>query len=976
MNAPGPSRASSTVGTSSTTRGKAEADGNDIAMADASSNGGTNGIAESDSATPEGNMTNGKGKHKEQLTVDQEIELENAFLRAEPDDNDEVLITTIKTSITNCSNFSGRRHVTLNTHPYLRRDKQSIVSYTIEARLDESGAKIGLLAKHASKGLAPLIDSDLVYAVADFETLPANLALADDLPIKVRIYGSKKIGLDKRMDFAFPAREKKKQTQAQAIEERKKAESAKMSRTTSEVDEAQQQQDEELISATLEQETNVNGRRRDVISEMFKAGSVDPAQLPVHPCPPGRKDGSMRTDLLHFQRQGLAWMIRMEHPQLPKTPQDPPVQLWKAMNDAKGEKFWYNIATKDRQRDKPKLKRGGILADEMGLGKTMQTIALICTDDTGEGVLEDPEDPDDRYDDMTLIVCPLSVLSNWDTQLKAHVGSKRMQWHIYHGEGRSLTKKQLRDFDVVITTYQAVASELAPSRGSRAQSGESDPKKVKRDDTLHHISWRRVVLDEGHVIKNRTSQMYQGCITLKAERKWILTGTPIINSAADLGAMITFTRLCRPLDDAVQWKHWVGDGKRQTEEVADILRAVVSSTTLRRTKDMSDAKGQPLVKLPKIQFFKHKVQLKPDARKLYDEIRDMSEAIVDAWVEEKGNGQRYTALLVIALRLRQLACNPSLCPESYLESVRSLKVKNKLGSLFENLNTHVIAEELKGELRRAVSKGLPCAKCGNLPDEAASTFCKHIFCFSCIERVIQKYSSCPVCALPITSTDELVLSGTSSDAASESDTTVEAEVQEQQKTHGPKLESAKTEELIRILNNTPKGVKSLVFSQWITHLNCIEPALNQAGIRTCRFEGSMSQAKRSELIKSFQSPIDINKKYKKGQTPPTVMLISLKAGALGLNLTSASQVFLMDPWWQASIEQQAIDRVFRIGQTNDVRVFQLIAEDTVEDKVLEIQDQKDKLIAQAFSGNKQGAKSSNKIESKMDDILSILNMKA
>lgn len=100
----------------------------------------------------------------------------------------------------------------------------------------------------------------------------------------------------------------------------------------------------------------------------------------------------------------------------------------------------------------------------------MQTIALIVTDDTGEGVIEKPEEPDERYDDMTLIgtfvsllsrarcddlnrtVCPLSVASNWTDQFHHHIGSKRLSWHLYHGEGREVTKKQLRKHDVIITT--------------------------------------------------------------------------------------------------------------------------------------------------------------------------------------------------------------------------------------------------------------------------------------------------------------------------------------------------------------------------------------------------------------------------------------------------------------------------------------------------------------------------------------------
>lgn len=141
----------------------------------------------------------------------------------------------------------------------------------------------------------------------------------------------------------------------------------------------------------------------NLLGQLFREGAMDPTTLPDHPCPPGKKDRTMRTDLMPFQRQGLAWMIRMEHPQLPVSEAGAPVQLWRKRVDAEGQAFWHNIATDLTQREKPVLKRGGVLADEMGLGKTMQTIALICTDDTGEGVLDEPEEPDDRFDDMTLI---------------------------------------------------------------------------------------------------------------------------------------------------------------------------------------------------------------------------------------------------------------------------------------------------------------------------------------------------------------------------------------------------------------------------------------------------------------------------------------------------------------------------------------------------------------------------------------------
>ena len=96
------------------------------------------------------------------------------------------------------------------------------------------------------------------------------------------------------------------------------------------------------------------------------------------------------------------------------------------------------------------------------------------------------------------------------------------------------------------------------------------------------------------------------------------------------------------------------------------------------------------------------------------------------------------------------------------------------------------------------------------------------------------------------------------------------------------------------------------------------------------------------MIAKFSKPIDAAS----APDNPRVMLISLACGALGLNLTVASQVILCGPWWQDSIEMQAVDRVYRIGQKKPVSVFQIISEETIEDKVLAIAERKNMLIAQ------------------------------
>lgn len=150
----------------------------------------------------------------------------------------------------------------------------------------------------------------------------------------------------------------------------------------------------------------------------------------------------------------------------------------------------------------------------------------------------------------------------------------------------------------------------------------------------------------------------------------------------------------------------------------------------------------------------------------------------------------------------------------------------------------------------------------------------------------------------------------------------------------PRVRSAKISELVRYLGVFDKNDKTLVFSQFTTFLDRVAAVLHEEGTKFCRFDGSMSAKKRREIITQFQEPLTSSNR----KSNPVVMLISLKSGAVGLNLTAANNVFLCDPWWHSAIEAQAVDRVHRMGQRKTVRVFQLIAEDTVESKVLEIRE--------------------------------------
>ncbi|GAA5893506.1 uncharacterized protein JCM6883_003541 [Sporobolomyces salmoneus] len=917
----------------------------------------------------------------------------------EKGDPEEVILMTVvpKAKIVGLKYSGGIRTLKEGMELEVRRDKFNVADKNaIEVR-HVRGLRIGFISKILAARLAPLINERKITLAAVSGPVPHVVTGIDDVPMALEIHGKRKYMRDERLDWAFPKRVEKLRARKEKEKLLKQAKEKLAKDQEEEYEEGEKRKgkggenggggtssgggggkgfsgDLAMTHAVLlERKTRPT---QDMLSSMFSAGSMDPSKLPIHPCPPGRKDGTMKTNLMEFQRQGLAWMIEMEHPVLPKKVEDPPVQLWSMKKDEDGKTFWFNVGTETTQREKPILKRGGILADEMGLGKTMQTIALICTDDTGEGVLPKPEDPDERFDDMTLIVCPLSVASNWTDQFQQHVGKKRLKWHFYHGEGRELTKKQLREFDCVITTYQTLVGgieEVTPKPKTKTEEEEEaidadeadvvppPAKKQKRtvkDGTLHAIKWRRIVLDEGHLIKNPKAKMSRAAAELTAERRWILTGTPIVNAAADLGAMIQFLRICKPLDDPEVWKRYVPIKKEKGKppappdpETAQLLRAVVLSSTLRRTKNMVNANGEPLVKLPELASYQIKVKLTGAARETYDEVFKQLGKIIEGLVKKDTAGAKYSQLLSYLLRLRQIACDPTLCPPDFIEMIRDEAQADHLDDEFKRAsgdrgdNSEQQMTFLRRLLRQLDEE--ECSVCSSIVVEARITICQHIFCQSCIEYAVETNGGCPVCYYPLTAKGIVGPERSVTPAATSTRSSSVSGV------GGTVERSAKTAELIRLLKATAPGVKTLVFSQWTSHLDRIEAALHEEKITTCRFDGSMRQEKREQVIKSFTAP---NKEATAGskadKKSPMVMLLSLKAGALGLNLTVASQVVLMDPWWQPAIEQQAIDRVNRIGQTQKVRVFQIVAEDTVEDKVLEIQASKEKLIAEAFSGNR------------------------
>ena len=155
---------------------------------------------------------------------------------------------------------------------------------------------------------------------------------------------------------------------------------------------------------------------------------------------------------------------------------------------------------------------------------------------------------------------------------------------------------------------------------------------------------------------------------------------------------------------------------------------------------------------------------------------------------------------------------------------------------------------------------------------------------------------------------------------------------------------AAIETMDSILN---EGNKVLIFSQFVRHLQIFRDYFDKNKIRYAYLDGSTTD--RNNAVKEF-----------KENEETQVFLISIKAGGVGLNLTEAEYVFILDPWWNPAVEQQAIDRSHRIGQTKNVFIYKFIAKDSIEEKILALQGMKKSLASSLISTEESFVKSLSK----------------
>ncbi|KAF8804390.1 hypothetical protein BYT27DRAFT_7143491 [Phlegmacium glaucopus] len=574
---------------------------------------------------------------------------------------------------------------------------------------------------------------------------------------------------------------------------------------------------------------------------------------------------------------------------------------------------------KDRE-DLTKKRTGGILADDMGLGKTIQTLTRIVDGRARKS------DKADGWSASTLVVCPLALVGQWADEVEKMTNLRVLK---HQGTSRTTDPAVLQKYHIVVTTYDTVKSEYVSysssakdeSKKSKASSkaaadsnnddSESDSVgKAKKSRAkpgakrcaLFGVKWWRIALDEAHNIKNVKTKGAIACCELQSKFKWCLTGTPMQNNVTELYSLIKFLRI-KPLSNwdtfNVQIAKPVNSG-RGAARAMKRLQVVLKQIMLRRRKDHL-LNGKALIELPKRTVNVISCNFDPSEKFFYDSLETKMESVIEKLMATSKGNSSYISVLLLLLRLRQACNHPILVAKDY---------KNDLDAVDP----------------KAVAKGQDDKDADG--DDLAAAFGQM--------GVTRK---CQMC------TTEINSDNAGADEWSTHCRSCVPLAKEAQRAERDRPSSAKIRMILQLLKEiderSENEEKTIIFSQFTSMLDLIEPFLNEKGVKYVRYDGSMSPKDREASLAKIKS-----------SSSTRVILISFKAGSTGLNLTACNNVILVDLWWNPALEDQAFDRSHRFGQTRDVNIFKLKIDGTVEDRILLLQDKKRAMAAAALSGDK------------------------
>ncbi|XLT41726.1 hypothetical protein HN873_073018 [Arachis hypogaea] len=553
---------------------------------------------------------------------------------------------------------------------------------------------------------------------------------------------------------------------------------------------------------------------------------------------------------------------------------------------------------------------GAILADEMGLGKTVQAITYL----TLLNHLHNDPGPH-------LIVCPASVLENWERELKKWCPSvSTLQ---YHGAGRTAYCKELNSlskaglpppFNVLLVCYSLFERHrfvcLHRDAISTKYSGvnymfiiyiHSSPHQKDDRKILKRWRWSCVLMDEAHALKDRNSFRWKNLMAVarNANQRLMLTGTPLQNDLHELWSLLEFMMPDIFATEGVDLKKLLNPDNR---DLIGRMKSILGPFILRRLK--SDVMQQLVPKIQKVEYVVMEKQQENAYKEAIEEYRAVSQA--------------------------RIAKCSELNTKSVLEALPRRQINNYFVQ-FRKIANHPLL------IRRIYN------------DDDVIRFARKLhpigaFGFECtLDRVIEELKSYNDFSI-----HRLLLHyGVNDRKGILSENHV--------------MLSAKCGALAELLPSLKKeGHRVLIFSQWTSMLDILEWTLDVIGLTYKRLDGSTQVAERQTIVDTFNNNTSI-----------FACLLSTRAGGQGLNLTGADTVVIHDMDFNPQIDRQAEDRCHRIGQTKPVTIYRLVTRGTVDENVYEIAKRKLVLDAAVLESMEEVSEG-NMPEKTMGEILSAI----
>jgi DNA repair protein RAD16 len=549
--------------------------------------------------------------------------------------------------------------------------------------------------------------------------------------------------------------------------------------------------------------------------------------MPILKAGKAEQPKSISRQLKPFQLEGLAWMMEMEKTE------------------------W----------------QGGLLGDEMGLGKTIQAVSLIMSDFPAK--------------QPSLVLVPPVALMQWMTEIESYTDGtlKTLVLHGTNSKTKNLTVKDLKKYDVIIMSYNSLESMYRKQeKGFKRKDGLFKEKSI-----VHQTAFHRVILDEAHCIKTRTTMTAKACFALKVTYRWCLSGTPLQNRIGEFFSLIRFLNvrpfacyLCKQCPcTTLEWtmnedNYCTGCGHGGMQHVSVFnqellnpiqkfgnrgrgaeafkkLRILTDRIMLRRLKkDHTDSMELPVKEINvERQFFGE------EENDFANSIMTNGQRKFDTYVASGVLLNNYANIFGLIMQMRQVADHPDL-----------ILKKNSEGG--QNI--------------------LVCNICDEPAEDAIRSRCKHDFCRTCVKSYLNSTTdpNCPQCHIPLSI--DLEQPEIEQDEVQVKKSSIINRIKMENWTSSSKIELLVHE--LHKLRSDNASHKSIIFSQFTTMLQLIEWRLRRAGITTVMLDGSMTPAQRQASINHFMTNVDVE-----------CFLVSLKAGGVALNLTEASRVFIVDPWW-------------------------------------------------------------------------------